>query len=114
MSTISRYPQYTLCVSQEQVKEKKICFLTLARDDSTLSFAEYKGILPASLKPERRFRKFYCLKLHCADPVSSCLYITLKCKCHIFQLVRCVYKLGPRSGGICVYNAMIIMNAEPL
>ena len=58
-------------VSQEQVKEKKICFLTLAPDDSTVSFAEYKGVLPPLFKPERRFRKFYCLKLNHDAQVSG-------------------------------------------
>ena len=56
--------------SQEQVKEKKLCFLTLAHADSTVSFAEYKGVLPPLFKPERRFRKFYCLKLNFDAQVS--------------------------------------------
>lgn len=65
-TTASIYP-----VSQEQVKEKKICFLTLAPEGSTVSFAEYKGVLPPLFKPERRFRKFYCLKLNSDAEVSK-------------------------------------------
>ena len=60
----SSFSHFFFLVFQEQVKEKKICFLTLAPDDSTVSFAEYKGVLPPLFKPERRFRKFYCLKLN--------------------------------------------------